>query len=125
MVDRDKPTIHASAAMLDKEIGSDSIAEPFVYRTKTGKRVAFPDQYGMEWEQAEEFISKLDSFGNSKDALLEWVGTDGYEAIKADRLSLRQMLQLVTNVQQHYTAFMGSPGESGSSDGSSNGSAPS
>jgi len=125
VTDRDKPTIHASAAQLDKEIGSENVPEPFVYRTKTGKRIPFPDPYGMEWEQAEEFIGKLDKFGNSKDALLEWVGTDGYEAIKADHLTLRQMLQLVTNVQQHYTAFMGSPGESQSLVGSSNGSAPS
>lgn len=119
---RDKPTIHFTAATLDKEIGSEGVPEPVRYGTKSGRVVVFPDPYAMEWERAEEFITKLDSFGNSKDALISWVGQDGYEAIKADGLDLRRMLRLVRGVQQHYTSFMGSPGESESSEPSSNGS---
>lgn len=114
---RDKPHIDSSASLLDKQIG-EAIPQPFVYITKANQRIVFPDPYEMGWEEAEEFLAKLEAFGNSRDALLEWVGQDGLDAIRGDKLTLRQMLTLVQNIQTHYTAALGSPGESNGSAGS-------
>ena len=110
-VDVDKPRIHLSAKELDKEAGAGTAPEAYVYQTRAGKRITFPDPYEMDFEQAEEFLAKIESFSNSREALTEWVGADGFEAIQKDHLTLRQMLLLVQRVQQHYVAFMGSPGE--------------
>jgi len=110
-VDADKPRIHLSAKELDKEAGAGHAPEPFGYTTRSGRRIVFPDPYEMEFEEAEEFLAKIETFGNSKDALTEWVGKEGFEEISKDRLTLRQMLLLVQRVQQHYVAFMGTPGE--------------
>jgi len=109
--DLDSPTIHLSAADLDKEAGSDQAPEPYVYRTRTGKRVTFPDPYEMGFEEAEKFLDEIQAFGNSADSLKRWVGLDGLDAIRKDKLTLRQMLLLVERVQQHYLSFMGTPGE--------------
>lgn len=110
-VDVDKPQIHLSAKELDKEAGSGTAPESYVYLTRANKRVTFPDPYEMDFEEAEKFLAELETFGNSTDALTKWVGVEGLEAIRNDHLTLRQMLTLVERVQQHYVSFMGSPGE--------------
>jgi hypothetical protein len=107
----DRPTIHATTAKLDAQ----AKPEAFVYMTSANARVTFPDPFDMEWEEAEAFLEELEAIGNSAAALQKWLSEDDYAALKTERLTLRQGLNLVTMVQQHYAGVLGSQGEGKSS----------
>lgn len=109
--DRDKPVISATLASLDVEAAPAA----FVYGTKSGKRITFPDPGEMDWEQAEQFM--LDISGNggpvsNAEALEKWIGKAGLDALREDHLTLRQFMALMAKVQGHYASAFGTPGES-------------
>lgn len=95
----------------------DSIDKPtpFVYFTKSNKRVTFPDVFDMEFEAAEEFLFDMADKRNSE-VLRKWLSDKDYAAIKADRLTLRQLQTLIERVQAHYEGTLGSAGEGDASE---------
>lgn len=110
--DRDKPNVHTLAS-LDVEAG----AEPYVYMTKARKRVTFPDPGEMDAFDAEDMlISFSDPQVTSKEMLKRWLTETDFEALVAERLKLNQMLALIADVQRHYEAIFGKPGESPASE---------
>jgi len=110
--DRDKPNVHTLAS-LDVETG----AEPYVYMTKARKRVTFPDPGEMDAFEAEEMLI---SFGDpqitSKEMLQRWLSETDFKALGAEKLTFYQMLALIADVQKHYEAIFGKPGESPASE---------
>lgn len=107
----DKPTIHASTSKLDQQ----GLPEPFVFVTGSGHRITFPDPLDMDFEQAEEFLEDLNGKKNSE-ILPKWIGADDYEALKAERLSLRKLRTLLDMVVVHYQGALGDAGEEPASD---------
>lgn len=114
-VKSDSPQVQATLAALDVE----TPAEPFVYGTKAGKRVVFPDPGLMPWEEAEEFLLDIAGRGKAngnREILVKWVGEDGMKAIDAEKLNRYQFVELLGQVQQHYASFFGA--DSGEDDAS-------
>lgn len=104
----DKPTIHATASLLD----SEAKPEPFVYTTKRNARLTFPDPLEMEWEEAETFIQELLGGGTStSEGLQKWLGPEQFTKLKSDRLTYRQLISLMNKLRTHYFAILGTPGE--------------
>lgn len=106
----DKPVIHATSADLDTE----DKPEPFVYVTRSNKRVTFPDLFEEEWETAERFFADMDNEPNSV-VLKKWLSDKDFAALKADKLSLRSIGILLQKVMNHYQGAFGDPGEDGAS----------
>lgn len=111
-IDPDRPSFHATAAKLD----ADDHPEPFVFMTSAGHRCVFPDPFDMEWEAAEEFMQRIEGMSNSAQALQDWLSPEDYAALKDERLTLRQGMNLVAQIQRHYSSFLGNPGEGGASE---------
>ena len=111
MADIDKPKIHATFAALD----AIEKPEPYVYATKAGKRVTFPDIFDMEFEAAEEFLRDLASDQWNSSVLRKWLTDKDFAALKADKLSLRQMNALTEMVRAHYEGTLGDAGEGSAS----------
>lgn len=103
----DKPRTHFSFSDLDKI----DTPEPFVYTTKASKRVTFPDLLNLEFEEAEKFQEELQAAGGNAGALRKWLSEEDYERLRADRLSLRQVNNLVQKVSAHYEGAIGTQGE--------------
>lgn len=102
----DKPTIHASLADLDTE----GKPEPYVYMTKGGKRVTFPDIFEMDWEEGDKFMSDLEN-KSTRAFMSDWLPEKDFDALRAEKLTLRQMGILVQKVMAHYQGLVGGPGE--------------
>lgn len=102
----DSPTVHASAAKLDQQ----GTPEAFVYMTKAGHRITWPDPLDMDFEDAEEFLDDLNGKRNSE-VLPKWIGDDDYAALKADHLSLKKLRALLDMVVSHYQGVLGDEGE--------------
>lgn len=105
-VDKDKPTIHATLKALDTE----GKPEPFVYGTKTGKRVTFPDLFDMDWEEGERFLLDMQTESNGE-VLSKWLPKEDYENLQAEKLSLRQLGILLNTVMEHYEGSIGTSGK--------------
>lgn len=106
----DKPTVHASLKALE----NDASPEPFVYMTKANKRVTFPDPMELDAFEAEKFIGLLNNSANSV-VLKQWLSAKDFDAIAAEKLTLRQLTRLIDQVQKHYEGFFGSEGEGNAS----------
>lgn len=111
MTDLDKPKVDLTFSNLDDE----ETPRPFIYMTKANKRVTFPDLYDMEWEEGEAFLADM-ATKPTRQILDKWLTAADVEALKADRLSLRNMLLLTQKVQAHYEASLGTPGEGSASE---------
>lgn len=103
----DKPTIHSTAADLDTE----GKPEAYVHATRAGKRVTFPDVFDMEFEEAERFLDDLNGDQSNSAVLKKWLSEKDYEALRADKLSLRGIGILLQKVMNHYQGTVGTPGE--------------
>lgn len=90
--------------------------EPFVYTTKASKRVTFPDVFDMEAEEAENFLREMGTNPWNTEVLQKWLPAKDYAALKADRLTLRQLSVLFERVQAHYEGRLGDSGEGSDSD---------
>lgn len=101
----DKPSApNLTFATLDKQ----ESPTPFVYATKTGARVTFPDIFGLEFEEAEQFLSDIQRTTDNSVVLRKWLSPADYEKLRKDRLTLRQLVTLVESAQAHYEASVGS-----------------
>lgn len=108
----DKPKIHATLADLETE----GKPEAFVFATKAGKRVTFPDPFEMGWEEGEEFLEDLQK-RSAKLTLSKWLSEKDYELLRAEGLSVRKLGILLEMVLSHY---QGAVGDSGEGDASAN-----
>lgn len=107
--DRDKPR---PANLSFKELDAEERPEPFIYRTDTGHRVVFPDIFEMEAEEGEKFLNEIQrQQGNNYTALKKWLSKDDYDALRADKLTMRQLMRLAKTVYQYYEGSLGDLGE--------------
>jgi hypothetical protein len=106
---RKLPDRAITASFADLE--AEAKAEPFVYKTKAGVAIEFPDPFDMEFSEAEKFLSELVNMTDSEAALAKWLSEEDLATLLADKLTLRQMLGLINRVHAHYEAVLGTPGE--------------
>lgn len=89
---------------------SEHDPKPYVYTTKAGVDVTFPDPGELDWEEAEEWLEDMMRLKNSE-GLTKWLEEDEYEALRQEGLTLRQMVKLMAIVQRHYGDIFGDLGE--------------
>lgn len=109
MTTSDKPKVHATLASLDVEADP----EPFVWGTKSGKRVTFPDPGAMDAFEVEDFLADFTELGRNNTVVMKkWLSEKDFEALREDRLTLRQFTALMKAVLAHYSDIFGPvPGE--------------
>ncbi|MCI6583453.1 MAG: hypothetical protein MSC45_00085 [Mobiluncus sp.] len=95
----------------------EASVEPVVFRTPSGVEVVFPDPYDLEPEDAQRFyeMSKAAQEGGRvsfEEIFSTWVGKDGWAALCADHITVRQMNALLDAVNDYYGMILGNAGES-------------
>lgn len=111
MADKDTPKVNFSFSQFE-----DTAPEPFVYMTKANKRVTFPDIFDEEAEVAEKFLMDMrDPNRSDTENLKQWLTEKDYEALQADRLTMRHRQQLIVSAIAHYEKSWGTPGEDSAS----------
>ncbi len=84
--------------------------KPYVYVTKRGEKVEFPNPGLMELEEAEEFLSSLSTESDSS-VIRKWVSEENYDKIRADKMNLLQKNALFADIFKHYKDIFGTRGE--------------
>lgn len=98
----DKPKVHATVASL----GGESTSEPFVLALTGNKRITFHNPEDMEWSKAEELARLASSGTGTVSELFEaWLTEKDFEAFKAQKLTLRQVVDLAEQVGTHFAEF--------------------
>lgn len=106
-VDSDKPIVNMAFSQLDAE----EKPQPYVYVTKSNHRVVFPDIFDMEAEEGAKFLLDVQTSRDDGAVLKKWLDPKDYEAIRADKLTLRQRMRLMQAVMAYYENSLGTPGE--------------
>ena len=112
----DKPTINLTLAKLKEE--TKSAAEPFKLGLSGGKVVTFPDFYNSnDAEWSETVINELNNRNRVAvwPALGKWLSESDVEKLKAEKLTLMQLMKIIAAASEHYEKFYGTPGESDAS----------
>lgn len=107
----DKPKVHATLADLETE----GRPEAFVFATKAGKRVTFPDPFEMDWEEGEKFLEDLQK-RSAVATLTAWLSEKDYATLRTEKLSVRKLGILLEMVLHHYQGVVGDSGEDSASE---------
>ena len=108
----DKPAVHLSLANLRKEISNP---DPFVVALSGSKRVTFPDVYAMESVEAEEIFAGLNTSATNWTVLGQWLSEKDCEALKSEKLSVRELGAVVQAAIRYYEGVYGSAGNGSAS----------
>lgn len=86
------------------------VPEPYVYVTRKGEQVEFPNPADMDMIAGEKFLREMASKPDSV-VLLEWLGKDGYNKVLDDKWTLREKAFVLDEVYSHYQEIFGTPPE--------------
>lgn len=104
----DKPNVHLSLAKLRKDIVKP---EQFKVALSASKIVTFPDVYDMESVEAEEIFASLNRNATNWGVLSKWLSEKDAEALKAEKLSVRELAAVVQAAIAHYEGSYGDAGK--------------
>ena len=113
----DKPTINLTITKLKEE--TKETAELFKLGLSGGKVVTFPDFYNSnDSEWSEDVINTLNNRSRVAvwPALDKWLSKSDAEKLRAEKLTLMQLIKIIAAASEHYEKFYGTPGESGASE---------
>lgn len=108
----DKPTVHLSLSALRKEVVKP---EPFMVSLSGSKLITFPDLYAMESLQAEEIFAGITGHETNWTVLGRWLSPADIAALKAEKLTLAELVHVVKAAYGYYEGIYGKPGERGAS----------
>ena len=103
----DKPTVHLSLSALRKEVAKP---DPFRVALTGSKTITFPDVYGMESVEAEEIFGALNQSATNWGALDKWLTKADAAALKAEKLSVRELGAVVQAAIAYYEQTVGTAG---------------
>lgn len=105
----DTPKVHATLAKITAEVHD---VEEFMLGLPNGKRVTFPDIYAQESEAAENLVRDLATGVTSNWEVLDrWLSKEDAAALRAEKLSLRELIAVLEAAQHYYETSYGTPGE--------------
>lgn len=104
----DKPTVHLTLSKLRKEIVKP---EPFQVALSASKIITFPDVYDMESVEAEEIFASLNHNATNWGVLSKWLSEKDAAALKAEKLSVRELAAVVQAAIAHYEGSYGDAGK--------------
>ncbi|WP_336715332.1 hypothetical protein [Arthrobacter sp. USHLN218] len=108
----DKPTVHLSLAKVRKEVEKP---EPFGVGLSNSKIVTFPDLFAMESVEAEEIFASLNQTSTNWTILRRWLPEDDANALKAEKLSVRELATVVQAAVKYYEDAYGESGNGSAS----------
>ena len=102
-------TIKVNASLATLDIEADPA--PYVFGLSKNKRITFPHPSDMQLEDAEALMDLLNSDAKKASAIFErWLSEKDYEALQAERLTVRQATALAQAVTSHYQDVFGTSG---------------
>lgn len=104
----DKPVVHLSLSKLRKELVKPEV---FQVALSGSKIITFPDLYDMESTEAEQTFSALNRNATNWEALSKWLSEKDTEALKAEKLSVRELAAVVQAAIAHYEGSYGDAGK--------------
>lgn len=110
----DKPNVHLSLSKLKKEI-----TKPEVLRMSLSgsKIITWPDMFDIESEEAEELFDELNRDQANWSVLRKWLSKPDADALKAEKLTVRELMTVVSAATSYYEQSYGKPGEGNASEG--------
>jgi hypothetical protein len=101
----DKPTVHLSLSTLRKEV-----AKPDAFRVALSgsKVITFPDLFALESTEAEEVFGSLGRNATNWTALDKWLSKTDATALRAEKLSVRELAAVVQAAISYYEGTVGS-----------------
>ncbi len=112
MAANDKPTVHLSLVSLRKEVAKP---DPFRVALSASKIITFPDLYAVESVEAEEIFGALSKSSTNWDALEKWLTKADAAALKAEKLSVRELGAVVQAAIAYYEQTVGTAGNAAAS----------
>lgn len=103
----DKPTIHLSLTSLRKEVAKP---DPFRVALTGSKIITFPDLFALESTEAENVFGSLERNASNWDALDRWLSKEDAAALRAEKLSVRELAAVVQAAMNYYEQTVGSAG---------------
>jgi len=101
----DKPTVHLSLSSLRKEVAKP---EAFRVALSGSKVITFPDLFALESTEAETVFGSLSRNASNWDALGKWLSEADCAALRAEKLSVRELAAVVQAAIQYYEGTVGS-----------------
>lgn len=108
----DKPTVHLSLAKVRKETVKP---EPFGVALSNSKVIVFPDLFAMESEEAENIFASLNESSTNWVVLRKWLPKADADALKAEKLSVRELASVVQAAVKYYEDTYGDSGNDAAS----------
>lgn len=91
--------------------------EPFIYVSKTGEEIVFPDPLDLAPSETEQFLRDCElilegRFVEATAMLQRWCGEHGANVILVDdKPSYRQLVAVLNMIATHYQTSLGNAGE--------------
>lgn len=104
----DKPVVHLSLAKVRKDLVKPEV---FQVALSGSKIITFPDLYDMESVEAEETFGALNRNMTSWDAIGKWLSAKDVAALKAEKLSIRELSAVIQAAVTHYETSYGDAGK--------------
>lgn len=104
----DKPTIQLSLSALRKEILTPEVLRMSLSGSKI---ITWPDLYATESVEAEEVFAGLSRSGTNWTILAKWLSEKDCAALKAEKLTLRELATVVQAAIEYYEGTYGKSGE--------------
>jgi hypothetical protein len=102
----DKPIVHLSLSTLRKEVAKP---EAFRVAMSGSKTITFPDLFALESTEAEGVFADLGRNASNWDALDKWLSAADAAALKAEKLSVRELAAVVQAAMSYYEGTIGGP----------------
>lgn len=103
----DKPTVHLSLNSLRKEVAKP---DPFRVALTGSKTITFPDLFALESTEAENVFGSLSQNAGNWEALDKWLSKPDAAALRAEKLSVRELAAVVQAAIQYYEQTVGTAG---------------
>lgn len=108
----DKPTVHLTLAKIRKETTKPEV---FQVALTGSKIITFPDLYDLESVEAEDIFNSLNQTSTNWTVLNKWLPKKDAEALKAEKLTVRELAAVVQAAVAYYEDAYGNTGEGSAS----------
>lgn len=96
--------VNASLSSLDVESG----VKPYRFALSKNRIITFPNPQEMAWDEAEAFMTQISNPDVSiSEVFSGWLSHEDFEKLKAEKLTLAQVSEIVRLVTAHYESVFG------------------
>lgn len=109
MAAKDTPVVHFT---ISSKRGKRKKVETLRVGVAGGKTITFPDLIGMESVEADEKLGFIEScgIGRTWEGLRSWLSAEDVELLKAEKLLLHELFDVLQSANKYYVDEYGTPG---------------